>query len=230
MDDPAALLLISHGSRQPHAAAFAAELAASLRRADPDRIVAVSFLELNRPSPADALRRLGRSGVKDVLAMPLLFSAGYHYRIDVPAAVDAALESQPQLRVRTAAPLLTNSDDEFIAALDARLSEALGDTSSEPVKRPDGLVLLTAGSSDHSARARSPSWPMPGVGPITGLPGSPSVISLPTRWALPSRRCGIGVRDGSPAAPCSWHPVDSSMLAGVLRREPARKPCPDRWV
>ena len=154
MADPTAVLLVNHGSRQPHAAAFAEELATALRREKPDRIVAVSFLELHQPSPADALCRLTTEGATEVHVVPLLFSAGHHYRIDLPAAIDAALASAPGLRVHTAPPLLTDSDDDLIGALDARLNEAIDVTPNAAPRHPDGLVLLAAGSSDAPARAR----------------------------------------------------------------------------
>lgn len=151
MAERSAILLINHGSRQPHAADFANGLAARLRRDDPDRAVAVSFLELNRPSPGDALQQLALEGVTDVQVVPLLFTAGYHYRIDVPAAVAAVRDCHPELRVLIAAPLLGNAEG-LIVALDARLREASGpDGSAEEV--PDGLVLLAAGSSEPRARA-----------------------------------------------------------------------------
>jgi len=149
-----AVLLVNHGSRQPFAAAFAEELSAALRRDVPDRIVAVSYLELNRPSPAQALRRLASEGTTEVQVVPLLFSAGYHYRIDISAAVDSALTAQPEMRVRTAAPLLHDSDDALVTALDARLDEAMEALPSGAPGTPDGLVLLAAGSSDAAARTR----------------------------------------------------------------------------
>ncbi|MDQ3735140.1 MAG: cobalamin biosynthesis protein CbiX [Actinomycetota bacterium] len=154
MADPPAVLLVNHGSRQPHAAAFAEELSASLRRDVPNRIVAVSYLELNRPSPAEALRKLAIEGTTDVQVVPLLFSAGYHYRIDIPAAIDAVLASAPDLRVRIARPLLSDSADDLIGALEARLHQAMDFAPNGAGRRPDGLVLLAAGSSDQSARAR----------------------------------------------------------------------------
>jgi len=159
MGEPPAVLLINHGSRRPNAATFAHALAAALRREESDRVVRVSFLELGVPTPAQALRRLAREGMTDVRVVPLLFSAGYHYRIDVPAAVDAALESEPGMRVQIAPPLLTETHVDLIAALDARLDEAIwdtapGDRASSAGHRPDGLVLLAAGSSDLRARAQ----------------------------------------------------------------------------
>ncbi|MGI8626382.1 MAG: sirohydrochlorin chelatase [Geodermatophilaceae bacterium] len=154
MAEPRAVLLINHGSRQPHAATFTHDAAAALRREDPDRIVRVSFLELTPPSPAHALHQLARAGITDVQVVPLLFSAGHHYRIDIPAAVHAALESVPGMRVQIAPPLLTDTHDDLIAALDARLDEAIQDQPSSAGHRPDGLVLLAAGSSDGEARAQ----------------------------------------------------------------------------
>ncbi len=176
MADRPAVLLVNHGSRQPHAAAFVEELATTLRRDEPGRVVAVSFLELNAPTPAEALRRLALEGVSEVQVVPLLFSAGYHYRIDLPAAVDAALACAPDLRVRTTPPLLTDSADDLIGALDTRLGEAI-ELAVPPTTRPDGLVLLAAGSSDERARSRvtdlADAW-----GRAQGLPAEVAFCDL----------------------------------------------------
>lgn len=153
-----AVLLINHGSRQPHAAAFVRELAETLRRDDHTRTVAVGFLERNRPTPGQALGELARGGAGRVQVVPLLFSAGYHYRIDIPAALDAAQEVHPAVQVEIAPPLLADSDS-LVEALDARLSESAGGHGSAEsgwleARPPDGLVLLAAGSGDPHARAR----------------------------------------------------------------------------
>ncbi len=153
MADRRAVLLVSHGSRQPHGARFAQDVATALRHDDPGLVVAVSFLELNRPSPGQALQQLVANGQDEIQVVPLLFSAGYHYRVDVPAALDAVREFHPELQVRTAAPLLTDAETDLIAALDTGSSQKASarTRSSAP---PDGLVLLAAGSGDPRARAQ----------------------------------------------------------------------------
>lgn len=113
-----------------------------------------SFLELNRPTPEVALSQLVAGVATRVHVVPLLFSAGYHFRIDVPAALDAVRESHPAIELHTAAPLLTDTDDDLIAALDARVDEALRRATAPPVIPLEGLVLLAAGSSNSRARAR----------------------------------------------------------------------------
>lgn len=157
MAERPAVLLISHGSRQPHAAAYAHRVAATLRTDDPAREVAVSFLDVDGPAPGAALQSLLRRGADLVQVVPMLFSAGYHYRVDVPAALDAVRESHPHVHVRMAAPLLHESQTELVVALDARLrdaSSANGRRNGSAAKSPDGLVLMAAGSSDPRARER----------------------------------------------------------------------------
>lgn len=153
MADRRAVLLVSHGSRQPYAAAFAREVADALRHDDPGRAVAVSFLERNRPSPDHALGRLVRGGHDPIQVVPLLLSAGHHYRVDLPATLGSVPALTPGLRIGTAPPLLSDSGAEVIRALDDRLGQtAMG--GDEPLGEPDGLILLAAGSSDPSARSR----------------------------------------------------------------------------
>jgi len=50
--------------------------------------------------------------------------------------------------------LLSGADAEIVAALDARVSEAIREQPSGTQRAPDALVLLAAGSSDEKARAR----------------------------------------------------------------------------
>jgi len=176
MADRRAVLLISHGSRQPHGAEFAHSVANALRREGPGSAVAVGFLELDRPSPSHALRQLVGSGYDQIQVVPLLFSAGHHYRVDLPAALDAVRESHRWIQVDTAAPLLTETETDLVAALDARLSQTLPEgTGLSGI--PDGLVLLAAGSSDPGARAQvrelSQAW-----GRRHGLPAEVAFCDL----------------------------------------------------
>lgn len=153
MADHRAVLLVSHGSRQPYGARFAQDVATALRHDDPGLVVAVSFLELNRPSPGQALQQLVANGQDEIQVVPLLFSAGYHYRVDVPAALDAGRELHPGLLVRTAPSLLSDAETDLIAALDTGVSQTAS-ARSRSSGTPDGLVLLAAGSGDPRARAQ----------------------------------------------------------------------------
>ncbi|MEW2029512.1 sirohydrochlorin chelatase [Streptomyces roseifaciens] len=144
----APLLLVAHGSRDPRHAATVLELRARVAAARPGLRVEVGFLDFCVPSVPRVLERLAAEGVRDVVAVPLLLTRAFHAKADIPAVLRAATAALPGLRVTRAqvlgpAPLLT-------AALERRLRQAglpLGD------RRPTGVVLASAGSSDPEANA-----------------------------------------------------------------------------
>ncbi|QLE74525.1 sirohydrochlorin chelatase [Streptomyces rectiverticillatus] len=144
----ASLLLVAHGSRDPRHAATVLELRARVAAARPGLRVEVGFLDFCVPSVPRVLERLAAQGVRDVVAVPLLLTRAFHAKADIPAVLRAATAGLPGLRVTQAqvlgpAPLLT-------AALERRLRQAglpLGD------RRPTGVVLASAGSSDPEANA-----------------------------------------------------------------------------
>ncbi|MFH8344130.1 sirohydrochlorin chelatase [Streptomyces sp. NPDC018045] len=148
MDARPALLVIAHGSRDPRHAAAVTALCARVRTLRPGLRVEVAFLDFTAPGVPRALERLAADGVRDVVALPLLLTRAFHAKTDVPAVLREAAARLPRLTVRQAdvlgpSPLLT-------AALERRLYEAglrPGD------RRPTGVVLASAGSSDPEAIA-----------------------------------------------------------------------------
>jgi sirohydrochlorin ferrochelatase len=178
-----AVLLVAHGSRNPQAAGVVQELAAALRVELGGTRVAVAYLDFTDPSVGLALTELAADGVREVVAVPLLFAPGYHLRVDLPSAVAEVRAGLPWLSVAVADPLAVAPEpgepDLLLAALEARLTQALRlSWPSEPVsvgrigrsepgfdgqtrvRRPrhwregyDGVVLASAGSSDPTARA-----------------------------------------------------------------------------
>ncbi|MFI5619421.1 sirohydrochlorin chelatase [Streptomyces sp. NPDC051567] len=143
-----ALLVIAHGSRDPRHAATVHALTRRARALRPGLRAETAFLDFDTPTVAQALSRLHRSGVREVVALPLLLTRAFHAKSDVPAVLADAVARLPGLSVRTAevlgpSPLLT-------AALERRLREA----GLTPADRPGtGVVLAAAGSTDPEAIA-----------------------------------------------------------------------------
>ncbi|MBU2670831.1 cobalamin biosynthesis protein CbiX [Actinoplanes bogorensis] len=118
LTDRLAVVLVAHGSRDPRAAESTHALARAVRRAHPSWDVHASFLDHAGPRPLDVLAALpGRRAV----LVPLLLTAAYHGRVDVPAILDDAA-SLP---------------------VDVTLADVLG-----PAGLIDGLVRLLPGSFD----------------------------------------------------------------------------------
>jgi sirohydrochlorin ferrochelatase len=142
---PPPLVAVAHGSRDPRAAATVENLLDLVRRRSGLRVV-TSYLDHAPPSPGQVLGALAGEGAGEVVVLPLLLTAAYHSKTDIPGALAEVRREHPRLRVRYGAtlgphPLMT-------AALERRLAEA-GVTP-----RPDtALVLAAAGSSDPSANA-----------------------------------------------------------------------------
>jgi sirohydrochlorin ferrochelatase len=132
--DPA-LLLVAHGTRDPGGAVVTERVAELVRAAIGVR-VAACYVDVRRPTPADALAELGGRCV----AVPMFLAAGYHVRTDVPTQLAAFPEV---VLAETFGP-----DPLLVAAAAQRLIEA----GAQP---EDAVVLAVAGSSDPHARADS---------------------------------------------------------------------------
>ncbi|MFJ7248145.1 sirohydrochlorin chelatase [Kitasatospora sp. NPDC098652] len=134
---PPVLLAVGHGSRDRAAAASTRALLRRVRSLRPELTVHCCFLDLARPSLAEALSRL--RGTETVL-VPLLLGTGYHVRVDLPEALAAA--RLPRTRL---APALGPHP---------LLAEALADRLAEAGAPPGAPVVLAgAGSSDPAALA-----------------------------------------------------------------------------
>ncbi|MEU9109206.1 sirohydrochlorin chelatase [Streptomyces xanthophaeus] len=143
-----ALLVIAHGSRDPRHAATVHALTRRARSLRPGLRVETAFLDFNTPTVGQALSALYLSGVREVVALPLLLTRAFHAKSDIPAALAESASRLPGLSVRVAdvlgpSPLLHS-------ALDRRLAEA----GLSPADRSTtAVVLASAGSTDPEAIA-----------------------------------------------------------------------------
>ncbi len=141
------LVAVAHGSRDPRAAATVAELAAAVRALRPDVPVHAAFLDHAAPAPDRVLAGLAADGAGTAVVAPLLLTAAYHSKTDIPGVLARARRAHPRLAVRTAATL--GPDALLVAALERRLAEA-GVAAGDP---DTAVVLVAAGSSDPAANA-----------------------------------------------------------------------------
>jgi sirohydrochlorin ferrochelatase len=131
-----AVVLVAHGSRDPRAAAATTALAQAVRRARPDWDVSSSYLDHAGPRPLDVLAALG--GRRAVL-VPLLLTAAYHGRVDVPAVIEAAAGLPVDVSLA-----------EVLGPVSPLLLDALVRRLGEPGF--DAVVLAAAGTRDAAAR------------------------------------------------------------------------------
>lgn len=89
-----ALITLSHGSRHPGAAAGIERLTQAAAAAIPARpAYRAAHLEFNTPDLTSAAVDLARCGEDTGVVIPLLFTQGYHQRLDVPRVIAAAEEA-----------------------------------------------------------------------------------------------------------------------------------------
>ncbi|MFH7593958.1 sirohydrochlorin chelatase [Streptomyces racemochromogenes] len=149
MSSPA-LLVIAHGSRDPRHAATVHALVGRVRSQRPGLRVETAFLDFNGPTVPQALASLYLSGVREVVALPLLLTRAFHAKADVPAVLAESATRLPDLSVRVADVL--GPHPLLISSLELRLAGAgVGLTPAD--RATTGVVLASAGSSDPEAIA-----------------------------------------------------------------------------
>ena len=166
------LVAVAHGSKDPRAAATVSELlgvvAARVADAGGGVDVRAAFLDHCAPSLPQVLGALGgglqravgrgpvRSGKTQCIVVPLLLTAAYHSKSDIPAQLAAAASAAAG---RDAAALDVRCTDTLgphpllLAALERRLREAGVGVDSAAERARTAVVLAAAGSSDPAANA-----------------------------------------------------------------------------
>lgn len=142
-----AVLLLSHGSRDPRAAYVVDELVTAVAERT-GREVRAAHLDFTAPTPDVALRELANDGFGAVRVVPLLFTPGYHLTHDVPRAITAS--GVARLVDVTVAPALLTDDPRVRSLLLRALIDRLVQAGADA--HVDALVLASAGSSSEAAR------------------------------------------------------------------------------
>lgn len=99
-----ALILLAHGSRDPHWRAPFDALAEALseRLQTPLRL---AYMELCEPSLESVAAKLDAAGCRQADILPLFFAAGRHLREDVPGQIEALRAVHPALDLELLAPV-----------------------------------------------------------------------------------------------------------------------------
>jgi sirohydrochlorin ferrochelatase len=149
------LVAVAHGSRDPRAAATVTGLLSVVRarasqRGLPGLDVRAGFLDHCAPSLPQVLGSVP-ADAGPVVVVPLLLTAAYHSKADVPAQLAAAAAARPGLDVMCAGTL--GPHPLLLAALERRLREACVAVGDAVARARTGVVLAAAGSSDPAANA-----------------------------------------------------------------------------
>jgi sirohydrochlorin ferrochelatase len=145
--NPDAVVLVAHGSRDPRAAATTRALVRAVAAARPGLDVRAAYLDHTRPRPAEVLAALDAAGAPEATVVPLLLTAAYHNRVDLPAMLAEARADGLRLPLRVTdvlGPAGGVVPAPLLAGLRRRLLEAAGTF--------DGVVLAAAGTGDATAR------------------------------------------------------------------------------
>ncbi|MCW2896163.1 MAG: cobalamin, partial [Actinomycetia bacterium] len=123
------LVAVAHGSRDPRAAATVTELlsvvrARATRHGLPGLDVRAAFLDHCAPSLPQVLGSVSAASdpCGPIVVVPLLLTAAYHSKADIPAQLAAAAAARPGLDVVSAGTL--GPHGLLLAALERRLREA----------------------------------------------------------------------------------------------------------
>jgi sirohydrochlorin ferrochelatase len=162
------LVLVAHGSRDPRAAPSTRALARAVGAASPHARVETAFLDFEAPGLAAALTREAERGQRAATVVPLLLTAAYHGRVDVPGEIEKAgglgldIGLAPVLGPVAGARADAVALDLLVRALRRRLDE----TRDGPV---DGVVLAAAGTS-HVAALETVDLVADGLSDALGVP------------------------------------------------------------
>ena len=151
------LVAVAHGSKDPRAAATVqALLGVVAERArvagDGGLDVRAAFLDHCAPSLPSLLGALDDGRGRSCVVVPLLLTAAYHSKSDIPAQLAAFnAAAAGGVAVRCAATL--GPHPLLLAALERRLREAGVPVDSAADRARTAVVLAAAGSSDPAANA-----------------------------------------------------------------------------
>ena len=90
-----AIVLFSHGSRDPLWRAPIEAVAARIAAQHPERPVVCAYLELSEPSLPQAVDQLVQQGAAGITVVPMFLGTGKHARADLPVLVEALRAAHP---------------------------------------------------------------------------------------------------------------------------------------
>lgn len=147
-----AILICSHGSRDPRAVEEFGLVAQALGARLPDAVVKSGYLEFARPTITESLEALAAEGATEIWALPGMLFAAMHMKTDIPAELDAFGRKHPEIALRFGAEL--GLDWRMLEAAKDRIETALdaADRTFGKVARRDTLLVVVGrGTSDPDA-------------------------------------------------------------------------------
>jgi energy-coupling factor transporter ATP-binding protein EcfA2/sirohydrochlorin ferrochelatase len=145
VDEPPALLVVGHGSRDADGVEEFWTLSRTIREVAGELPVDFGFIEMAEPLADLAIDRLVERGLTDIVSVPLVLLAAGHLKNDGPATLARARQRHPDVRLRMGRDL--GIDPVVLAVVEDRIRAAIGEDDPSEV----GVVLVGRGSSDPDA-------------------------------------------------------------------------------
>jgi sirohydrochlorin cobaltochelatase len=114
-----AIVLFSHGSRDPLWRAPIEAVATRIAAQQPERPVVCAYLELSEPSLPQAVDQLVQRGATVVTVVPMFLGTGKHARADLPVLVEQLRAAHPDVRLHVQPAV---GEDPRITALMAEIA------------------------------------------------------------------------------------------------------------
>jgi energy-coupling factor transporter ATP-binding protein EcfA2/sirohydrochlorin ferrochelatase len=147
VDEPPALLVVGHGSRDADGVEEFWALSRTIREVAGELPVDFGFIEMAEPLADLAIDRLVERGLRDIVSVPLVLLAAGHLKNDGPATLARARQRHPDVRFRMGRDL--GIDPVVLAVVEDRIRAAIGEDDPAEV----AVVLVGRGSSDPDACA-----------------------------------------------------------------------------
>jgi len=99
------VVLFAHGSRDPEWSRPFERIRKELARRLPHATVDLAYLELMRPTLAEAIAALAAAGTKSIRIVPVFFGQGGHVREDLPRLVSELARAHGDLELMLEKPI-----------------------------------------------------------------------------------------------------------------------------
>lgn len=113
-----AILLVSHGSKEPEARVEIEILANRLRKRSDTFIVEPAFLEIESPDIPTGIKACVQKGAQEIVILLNFLNSGRHAGRDIPQIIAQARHVYPNVRFRVTRPI---AQDEHLVDIFLRL-------------------------------------------------------------------------------------------------------------
>lgn len=149
MNEPFAVLLCGHGSREAETLREVDVLVNVLRDRLSGMRIGHGFLEFAEPTIAQGLTQLHQEGAREILVLPLTLFEGKHAQDDIPALLRDFGAAHPGLRLRYGQGF--GAEETFFAIAADRVRAA---AAANPAAGPESTFLLLVARGTNKAGAQ----------------------------------------------------------------------------